>query len=49
MDQATAEKLTDKVFLKCYNDLEPIGRRCTDKYDMSRAEKEATLAGYGWF
>nr|SVE77231.1 EOG090X0CKN [Daphnia lumholtzi] len=37
----------DKVFLKCYNDLEPIGRRVRrNSADMIRAYKERVNYGY---
>ena len=41
-----AKKSVNNVFSKCYNDLEPIGRRCKDDVDMKRAYKERYLFGY---
>lgn len=42
-----AEKVVDSVFLKCYADLEPIGRRIKrNSQDMHRAFLEAPLYGY---
>ena len=41
VDYETAKAAVDKVFTKCYNDLEPIGRRCRFK-----ASKDPHLA-YG--
>jgi len=40
IDKKTAEAVTQKVFSRCYNDLEPVGRRCVDKRDMTRAEQD---------
>lgn len=42
-----AEAAIDKVFTKCYDDLEPIGRRIRrNSMDMPRAYSEACLYGY---
>ena len=41
-----SEKAISRVFHKCYNDLEPIGRRCTNSADMYRAYHERYLFGY---
>ena len=35
-----ASKIVDKVFSKCYRDLEPIGRVATDRIDTCRAFTE---------
>ena len=36
----------DKVFDRCYQDLEPIGRRSIDAFDIKRACDEKFLFGY---
>ncbi|XP_067208857.1 mitochondrial inner membrane protease ATP23 homolog isoform X2 [Linepithema humile] len=42
-----AEAAIDRVFTKCYNDLEPVGRRIRrNSADMPRAYAEAYLYGY---
>lgn len=42
-----AEAAVERVFTKCYNDLEPIGRRIRrNSDDMSKAYAEAFLYGY---
>lgn len=42
-----AEAAIEKVFTKCYNDLEPIGRRVRrNSLDMPRAYAEGHLYGY---
>lgn len=42
-----ARKVIDKVFPKCYADLEPIGRRIRrNSHDMYRAHEEGFLYGY---
>jgi len=42
-----AEAAIEKVFTKCYNDLEPVGRRIRrNSLDMSRAYAEGHLYGY---
>eukprot|EP00092_Neocalanus_flemingeri_P061988 GFUD01074707.1.p1 GENE.GFUD01074707.1~~GFUD01074707.1.p1 ORF type:complete len:245 (-),score=59.70 GFUD01074707.1:19-669(-) len=41
-----AEKAVDKVFDKCYNDFEPIGRRPLNPADIERAHNEKFLFGY---
>jgi len=41
-----AVKAVDEVFTKCYNDLEPIGRRCWDKESFRLADREKKLMGY---
>lgn len=45
-DRELAEKAVKNVFSKCYNDFEPIGRRCKDKKDMLRAYEERFLFAY---
>jgi len=46
MDWDLAKLAVDKVFDKCYNDLEPIGRRSRNKDDILRAHDEKFLFGY---
>ena len=41
-----AEKAVNEVFDRCYNDLEPIGRRCHNKYAMKMCDKEKSIFGY---
>ena len=41
-----AKKAVYSVFPKCYNDLEPIGRRSRNAADMRRAHSERYLFGY---
>ena len=41
-----AKAAVNKVFDKCYNDLEPIGRRSMDADDIRRANSEKYLFGY---
>ena len=41
-----AKAAVSKVFDKCYNDLEPIGRRAMNGDDISRANSEKFLFGY---
>jgi len=41
-----AKKSIEKVFDKCYNDLEPIGRRVKNLDDMLMANEEKFLYGY---
>lgn len=45
--KAEAVDIIEKVFPKCYADLEPIGRRIRrNSDDMFRAFKEAAYYGY---
>ena len=45
--ETEARAAVDKVFDRCYNDLEPVGRRIRrNSQDMIRAFKEAPLYGY---
>jgi inner membrane protease ATP23 len=47
MDSKEAWKVVDSVFDKCYNDLEPIGRRVRrNSYDRERAYRERYFYGY---
>jgi len=46
MDRMAAETAVDRVFKKCYSDLEPFGRRCRNVEDMQRAHSERYLLGY---
>ena len=41
-----AKKAVYDVFPKCYKDLEPIGRRCRNDVDMTRAYEERYLFAY---
>ena len=41
-----AREAIHSVFSKCYNDLEPIGRRAVTKEDMEQAYYERYLFGY---
>lgn len=42
-----AEAAINRVFTKCYNDLEPVGRRIRrNSTDMPKAYAEAHLYGY---
>ena len=41
-----AKSAVDKVFDKCYKDLEPVGRRAMDGEDLERADNEKFLFGY---
>lgn len=44
-----AEAAIERVFTKCYNDLEPVGRRIRrNSDDMPRAYAEAHLYGYDY-
>ena len=44
--EGIAKAAVNKVFDKCYNDLEPIGRRCMDQNDIKQANSEKYLFGY---
>ncbi|XP_076046692.1 mitochondrial inner membrane protease ATP23 homolog [Oratosquilla oratoria] len=47
VDEAKAREVVDRVFPKCYDDLEPIGRRIRrNSYDMLKAYKERFVYGY---
>ena len=41
-----AKTAVNKVFDKCYNDLEPIGRRAFNPQDQEKAYQEKFLFGY---
>ena len=41
-----AKAAVNKVFDKCYKDLEPIGRRPINSEDIDRANRERFLFGY---
>lgn len=44
-----AVSVIEKVFPKCYNDMEPIGRRIRrNSADIDRAYEEGKLFGYTW-
>ncbi|KYN04546.1 Mitochondrial inner membrane protease ATP23 like protein [Cyphomyrmex costatus] len=47
VSKEVADAAIERVFKKCYNDLEPIGRRIRrNSFDMPRAHAEAHLYGY---
>ncbi|XP_018048620.1 PREDICTED: mitochondrial inner membrane protease ATP23 homolog isoform X2 [Atta colombica] len=47
VSKEVAEAAIERVFTKCYNDLEPIGRRIRrNSFDMPRAYAEGYLYGY---
>jgi inner membrane protease ATP23 len=46
VDKKVAESTVDKVFDKCYADLEPLGRRAKNSADMRSAYYERYLFGY---
>lgn len=46
VEEKIARAAVEKVFTKCYSDLEPIGRRVKDMDDMKRAEREKFMFGY---
>lgn len=47
IEKAEAVNIIEKVFPKCYADLEPIGRRIRrNSEDMHRAFREASYYGY---
>ena len=46
VSEDVAKEAVTKVFDKCYNDLEPIGRRAIDGKDMLRAFHESYIYGY---
>lgn len=45
-DEVKAKEAVDRVFPKCYADLEPFGRRARNAEDMNLAFKERYLFGY---
>ena len=46
VDEDVAKAAVDRVFNKCYQDLEPIGRRACNEIDLHLAHKERFLCGY---
>ena len=47
--KAEALKAIEEVFPKCYNDLEPIGRRCRrNSMDSELAFEESKIWGYNY-
>ncbi len=46
VDRAAAEEAVDRVFDRCYADLEPVGRRAWHPNDLDMANDERFLAGY---
>jgi len=43
---AEAVRIVDKVFDRCYADLEPFGRRIASRYDARMIEREGKYFGY---
>lgn len=49
VSEAEARAAVERVFTKCYNDLEPIGRRIRrNSLDMHKAYLEAPMYGYDY-
>jgi inner membrane protease ATP23 len=46
IDHVAATEAVDRVFSRCYQDLEPFGRRCRSMNDMEQAHAERYLLGY---
>lgn len=47
IEKLEAVDIIEKVFPKCYNDLEPIGRRIRrNSEDMFRVQRDASYYGY---
>ena len=46
VSEKVAKESVDRVFDKCYADLEPIGRRAKNREDMAQAYYERYLFGY---
>lgn len=46
LDQATAEAAVDRVFDRCYRDMEPYGRRSKSPKDFDLMANERYLFGY---
>jgi inner membrane protease ATP23 len=46
VDREVAKDAVDRVFSKCYGDLEPIGRRLVNQKDFVRMRDERYLFGY---
>jgi inner membrane protease ATP23 len=46
VEEKLAREAVQKIFPKCYQDLEPIGRRVRHNNDMKSAEKEKYMFGY---
>lgn len=44
--EEVAKESVNRVFSRCYADLEPIGRRAMNKHDIERAFNEKFLFGY---
>lgn len=48
VSEVEAYRVVDLVFDKCYNDLEPFGRRVLNESDCERAYKDRKKFGYDW-
>ena len=48
VEESVANAAVDRVFKKCYNDLEPYGRRARNARDIELAHSERYLFGYKW-
>lgn len=46
VSELEAYRVVDEVFDKCYNDLEPFGRRVLNEKDCERAYKDRKSFGY---
>ena len=46
VERAAAVEAVERVFAKCYRDLEPIGRRARTAEDLKLAHEERYMAGY---
>ncbi|TRY61697.1 hypothetical protein TCAL_17180 [Tigriopus californicus] len=46
VDETVAHAAVERVFKQCYQDLEPIGRRCGSAADIELARNEAYLFGH---
>lgn len=48
ISKAEVDAAMDRVFIKCYNDLEPLGRRLRrNSTDTHRIYRDRYLFGYG--
>lgn len=46
IDEPEANKVVDRVFQRCYNDMEPFGRRIRGYLDEEMSLKEGLIYGY---
>lgn len=46
VEEQVAEEAVERVFKRCYNDLEPYGRRSRNRTDLEMAHAERYLFGY---